>query len=173
MSSQLHDDEIALWEKAPDHIRELAVEETARRYEAQIELMLAADQRALAIAGLGAAMTAVGLGAVFSANAELEFWLKMLVLGVGCTAGFGTFLCWWSARPIDVYPKGWTLSDFKNNLDAGSTNQRMQAEICYWADVRIEKNNELMKKNSRSFSLGSALILFAPVLGFVIAVCLN
>lgn len=145
--------------------------ESKTKFEAQVGLMLAADQRALAIAGLGAGLSAVGLGVVFAAGADKSWTsFETAALITAAVSFVGAIICFYACAPRDIYLPGWRAEDFKSELEAKADTASTLASMIAWVDYRIIDNDVTLNKNHQIFTRGAIGVFGAPIAGAVAGV---
>ncbi|MEO5375989.1 MAG: hypothetical protein H7840_17325 [Alphaproteobacteria bacterium] len=138
---------------------------------AQLTTALAADQRAVRLAGLFSAATsgllAGGLALLTADSPVVELGTAALVMGV--TMLVGLWFAVKATRPVDFYVVGnhprqwWTEDDLHGPL---SIALGQQGEHCQKA---IDHNAEVLAGNGRSLRVALTLGLWTPVVGILTA----
>lgn len=153
---------------ADKELLNIIAEESKTKFEAQVGLMLAADQRALAIAGLGAGLSAVGLGVVFAAGADKSWTTFETAAFLTSVCSFlGALICFYACAPRDIYLPGWRAEDFKPELESKVTATTALASTIAWVDYRIRDNDYTLNRNHRIFALGAIVVFASPVIGAI------
>ena len=142
--------------------------ETNAKFDAQIGLLLAVDQRALAIAGLGAGLAAVGLGAVFATDANISWTtFETAALVTALCSFIGTFICFYACAPRDIYLPGWRPKDFVDDLQSKAGTNVAMASAIAWVDYRIADNDKTLNRNHRIFTIGAIAVFASPIVGAI------
>jgi hypothetical protein len=133
---------------------------------AQLQVAIAADQRAMTLASVFAAIATAAIAgalAYWDKVGSIPILLAGLIGGVWMLIGSG--VCMWAARTIDFYlpgnhPAQWYESRFESLAEAlGGEAENYQE--------RIESNAERLGENGRLVRLGSKFAISAPL----IAIC--
>ena len=156
---------------APDHLQKFSIRESEKRIQAQVQLMLAADQRALVVAGFGATIAALGLGALVTSN-DLNAlnYLPYAAVCMGFAALIGAYLCWQAASPREIHPAGWDISDLKSDAESEIEEGSFLIEVVICYQQRIELNEGIMIQNNQQFRIGSAITFLSPLIGALFGV---
>lgn len=146
--------------KTLDDVRLEAYRLSARRLEDQTNSALAADQRAMSVAGLGMAAAAILCGLAPSAGVPLALLFGSVFLLT--TTG----LAWFSARPVDFFMPGASYRDFDADLKNGKPAVEVLDEMGRNNDKSSDKNEQTLKRNAQI--IGAAL--YVAVIGLLIAI---
>lgn len=135
--------------------------------DTQVQMALAADQRAMTVASIYAAIaTAVMAGA-------LTYWDKtgsVPILAAGLAGGIsmliGAGMCLWAARPINFYypgnePANWydyRKATLTQNLGVESENYQHHIDV----------NATCLERNANALAWGSRVALAAPILALAV-----
>lgn len=140
--------------------------------QAQLQLAIAADQRAATMAAFwGTIGTAV-------AAAAIAYWdrssdLAILISGLACAALMvaGASACLWAARPVDFYAPGNHPQSWFDLLDRPLFDVMLGEAENYQA--HIEANAAFLLTNCRLIGFGAALATSAPVLAVLVWIALT
>jgi hypothetical protein len=135
--------------------------------QTQVQMAIAADQRAMTLAGL---FTAIATAVI---AASIAYWDKSgsaPILAAGVVGGvvmlIGAASCLWSARQIDFYypgnePAHWYAQRYATLTEAiGGEAENYQHHI--------EKNDAAIKANGRFLGWGAKIAVAAPIVGLVV-----
>ena len=139
-----------------------------QRLEWQFTSAIAADQRAMGVAGMLSAAAAI-----LAALAENVTASWLLLVGSGGLV-IATCLAWYSARPTAFYAPGAEFSNFKSDIDAARPIDDVLTEMGGFHDKHIRYNDARMITSSSQMkwafrvALGSvALVIIGQIaLGF-------
>ena len=142
---------------APDQLDEI-IRLAEARLAAQLTLGLAADQRAMTMTSVFAAIAAalIGLFAVLRSDATLDLTsLALLITGFGIATGLAA----WSARPVDWEipgnePKAWLY-----DIRSGDNLHNGKAAMAGHYDEMIGCNAVHITANAKTMRLAFAAIL--------------
>ena len=132
-----------------------------------IQLAIASDQRATAMAGIfGAGFVALlaTSAAIFTGEKYNEALLySCLITSSGLF--FASFICAWAARPIDFFVCGYEPRHLIKSARDLTWLKRYAAEDVH---MRIDKNTECLKLAAKWVKIGATTALLSPILGLLI-----
>lgn len=131
-----------------------------RKLEMQFTSALAADQRALSIAGLTVAAAAILAG--LAANAENAI---VMLLGAACLV-VSAFLAWHSARPQRFHTPGAEFADLQDDIKEKVSYETLITQIGGFNDKHTRDNDKKMRFNS---NLMRAAFIMA-IIGLLVAI---
>ena len=154
--------------KSSTEIRIQAVRYAEQRLDAQLQLMIAADERAGAIAN-----TAVTLG-VFAAGVSLTLlgtggFSPAIIIGAAMTAiiaGIGAVFCVFASRPVSISAPGWSPKSMK--YDWEKSELEFQESVLTATQQSIEENRERMNQAAKWTNKGAIFSYSAPLAGLFI-----
>jgi hypothetical protein len=150
------------WTGVTDQMARQIADQGEKFMQAQLQVALAADQRAMTVASVFAAIAAAAIAG------SLTYWDKtasapILVAGLGGGVWMliGSGICMWAARTVDFYfpgnhPAQWydgRREDLAAMLGGEAENYQ----------TRIEANAKRLVENGRMLSLGAKFAVSAPL----------
>jgi hypothetical protein len=120
-----------------------AYRQAEKRLEWQFTSAIAADQRAVSIAGF-----LVGASAIIAALAERALAPAALLVGAMGLL-LAAFLAWSSARPQSFFAPGAKFSDFEDDLAQAVNMDVVMTQIGGFHDKHIDTNNAAMLRCAR------------------------
>ncbi|NGQ93379.1 hypothetical protein G5V65_21055 [Rhodobacter sp. HX-7-19] len=149
-----------------DNRQRLILEMLARadaRLEAQQQIALASDARAMQLVGVliaaAAVTTAIGEDAVSAVQ-----WAIVVPLVLAAAAGI------YAARPVGWYAPGMRPSAFNEDLDDDRDLADVQLELARHLEACIEQNSEILRHNADALRTAVLLAACAPVLGAIASI---
>jgi hypothetical protein len=146
-----------------DKREKLILEMLARadaRIEAQQQIALASDARAMQLVGVliaaAAVTTAIGENAISAVQ-----WAIVVPLVLAAAAGI------YAARPVDWYAPGMRPSAFDEDLEASRDLAEVHLELARHLETCIEHNSDILRRNADALRTAVLLAAAAPVLGTV------
>lgn len=134
------------------------IKEAYRLSERRLEMLLtsaiAADQRAVSIAGLTATAAAV-LGGFASAAAVP----CAMLLGAFCLV-IAALFAWYSARPQQFYAPGAEFADLAEDIEHGRPLEDVLTQLGGFNDKHCRDNLREMKRSSRLMHFAFRLAIF-------------
>ncbi|MEM7721624.1 MAG: hypothetical protein AAF376_04565 [Pseudomonadota bacterium] len=125
-----------------------------KRLEMQLSAAIAADTRAISFAGICLAAAAVLAGLSENSSNSFSVLSGAFILGLaGAVSG-------WSARPIDFYMPGAKFSDLEEDIDQNKPFLSVVTQLGGYADKSSERNDKILKRNSKMFHLSFWIALF-------------
>ncbi len=141
------------------------VENARQRLRDQLQCALAADQRALVLAGLAIS------AAVVLAGGGIAMAQQGLTAGIGVPFGLALLLLLgaaglaiWTARPTRFFLSGDLPRTWRHDLAKGASLADVLPELAADLNDRIEKNETLLAGNGRLLLGGLCLALGAAAL---------
>lgn len=151
------------WSDVPEEMARQIMTQGETYMQAQLQVALASDQRAITAASIFAA---IGTAVIAAA---LGYWSSegdVAILVAGVLAGLCTFAgcasCLWAARAVKFYSPGNHPSQWFDGRH-GSLAVMMGGEAENYQGC-IQKNEERLAANARSLDRGFRLVLLAPLL---------
>jgi hypothetical protein len=132
-----------------------------------VQLALAADQRATALAGMFGggfvALLATAAAVLTSEHLEISLFVACLTSAVGFF--LAAVLCAWAAKPTDFYVGG-----YEPKLLAKSAEQPVWMKRYATEDMqrRIDSNRLCLVAASRKVAWGAIIAFLAPLSGFAV-----
>jgi len=160
---------------ASDELARVVLAQGEIRLQAQLQIALAADQRAMVLAGICAATATAFLGAAVVAFGQEtpQRALGMAALGIVIVFGVAGGLAAYVARPAKFWLAGGRP---KNWWEGGVLDKPLSASLVTESlnyDERIEKNDRLLSRNAKLLAIALRLACIAPLLGAFLAWALN
>jgi hypothetical protein len=153
--------EASLFNRDDERLVDEVIRQAEARISAQLQLAIAADQRAMSLAASSSAVAAASFGvAVSQFGAEEGLFVALTVVGVGF--GITTGLAAWSARPSDFAPPGFDPRSFLPDMDPGKTHIQIKREILARIQERIDRNRRGMAMNGLFLSLALWIASLTP-----------
>ena len=147
-------------------IRE-AIRHAETKQTAQLQIALAADTRAMALAVACAGISGVLISiAATSSDDASRIVISMMAVTFFLAAGFAA----WSARPIDFAAPGQDFSDFEDDIDAGRPLDDVFQELGAHLDQCAAENQRRIDMNAQCFRAALILSALAPLVGGLTAV---
>lgn len=152
------------------HVPGDAVEEFLRQGQeclaGTMQLAIASDQRAIAMAGIfGAGFIALlaTAAAIFTGDRQ-NVSLFFACVGTAIGLFLASFICAWAARPTDFFVGGYEPRHLSKAVSDPVWMKRYAAE-----DVqrRIDANGKCLKSASKCVTIGALLALISPLLGLL------
>lgn len=149
---------------ADKELLELILHESDKRLAAQVQLMLAADQRASGVlAGtisLGAAALGFAVSQVRDGRVDALFWATISMGALEMLAACIALTALW---PELVKPQGWSPASFRNDL--AKTKVDVQGEIAVHLQGRIEENRRCAARLGRRMKAAMLTAAEGPIVG--------
>jgi hypothetical protein len=135
----------------------------------QIELALAADQRAMTLGGILAATSSIVLGfalsGLSSSSATFFALVLSLALAISCALAF------YSARPAAISPPGNLPSGWYEDISQNTPLAAALLEDLAVIQRSIEKNSRLIEGNARwlraALIIAAMAVIFTPIIGYI------
>lgn len=164
MAGTLNADQINWNDVAEDMARHIA-QQGEMFLQAQLQISLASDQRAVTAASVFATFATAVLGVT------LAYWdtdIPLMLAGLTASAAMGTgaMLGFWSARPITVYVPGNHPEQWWSCRDAGMAEALGMESENY--QNRIEHNARCLESNGKIFFRGMVVAVSAPLSAFAV-----
>lgn len=164
--AELGSDAAPSWDNIPEDTARVILHQAETFMASQLQVALAADQRAVTAASVFIALATAILAAT------LAYWagtndLPILIGGILTTAllCISAFAGFWAARPILFYFPGnhpanwWRCATYALSLSIGGELENYQE--------RIQHNEGCLQANARILSRGARLAAAAPLVGLV------
>lgn len=123
------------------------------RLQAQFEAAIAADQRAIGVAGM-----LIAAASILTALAQGDTVDGTLLIGAAGLVG-AAFLAGFAARPQDFYTPGALFEDLAEDIASGADIDQVKTELGGFNDKHSRVNDQQMKRNSRLVMAAFALAL--------------
>lgn len=133
------------------------------RLSAQLTLALAADQRAMTMASILAAIDAAIIGLI-AASEDKHGALIVLACGFALAAGLAA----WSASPIAWEIPGSEPSNWLEDIEEGDSLHNGQAAMADFYDKMISDNADQITSNANHITLAFVVMIFSLIVsGFL------
>lgn len=145
-----------------DPNREKLILETLRQSEklldAQLQIAVAADSRAMTFCGLTIAAASLLVGLADRTSFPLPMYIAALLLFIAAV------LAGLSARPVNWHAPGQKAADFDDDIEAARTLIEVAADMCSHNDEYITHNANILRLNGRLlWSAYLAVVASAPI----------
>lgn len=154
----------------PDVIGEI-VRQGEVRLAAQVQVALAADQRAVTTASILTAIFTACIGGAIAVltSASPNHALGLAGLGTGIMFIAAAFEAARAARPVDFHLQGWPPAQWMNEADLRRPLPQSQGEQAEIMQEMIEHNLHVMTGNSGHMAWAMRFALGAPFAGGLIS----
>ena len=144
-----------------DEVRMEAYSLSQRRLEDQTNAALAADQRAMSVAGLTLAAAAIlcGLSPNAVAPSALLLGSVLLIISAG--------MAWYSARPVDFFMPGSHFRAFDSDIASERSPVDVLTEMGKNNDAAIDANDTLLTSNARTLGRSFLVAIFGVLVAVV------
>lgn len=155
------------WSNVSEKMAQTILERGETYLQAQLDISLASDRRALTVASVFATVGIGVTGAAITYFDKTKSWPILLsgLVTAGCVL-VGACYAFWSARPIFFFapgnhPKQWWPYRRRNLAKViGGESENIQEHI--------EHNERCLVANARALQFGSRWAIAAPVFGFIV-----
>jgi hypothetical protein len=130
------------------------------RLNAQQQLAIAADARAMQFVGICIAAASVTIAIGGEAVQLFHFAIAGMLIAASAFA-------FWAAKPIEWHAPGMQPSAFDDDLASGAAYQSVMLELCGHLDKCISENSKILAENANHFRLAFVAAALAPIFGVV------
>ena len=140
----------------------------------QMQIALAADQRAISLGGILAAAASVVLGFLFTDTDRLTDALSYVCLFLSIGLGIASGLAFYAARPVPMKSIGNTPSNWYEDIKNERPLSEAILEEVHYIDKSIIENTIIIEKNAEFFKFAmitaAATVVISALAGVVFAI---
>ncbi len=157
-------------ESAPDYIRSYALLEVEKSLETQKQVLLESDHRAQKFMTAGIALVTFYAAAVVATQSIEVVGGYFGAVGGGISAFIGILLCGWASRPSQqAYLPGTEPSLFVPDAQKKLSKAAFEASLIKCGQIYIDRNDLIIKRNSRVALWGAVSVVTSPVIAVLSA----